>query len=213
MARDGLDMVALAAHKLGGPTGVGALVVRAGMRLRPLQHGGGHERGLRSGTLPVAAIAGFGAAAATAMAERGRAAAALRRLRERLLAGLRALEPDLEVNGDLEDGLPGLLSVRLPARRSEDLLLLLDRAEVACSAGSACASGAATPSHVLLAMGRTPAQARETLRLSLGHASSEADVDAAIRALGGALETLAGSPADAQVPAAPSHAGAARGTP
>jgi cysteine desulfurase len=188
------------------------------MRLRPLLHGGGHERGLRSGTLPVAAIAGFGAAAAAALAERGRAAE-LRGLRERLLAGLRALEPGLEVNGDLADGLPGLLSVRLPERRSEDLLLLLDRAEVACSAGSACASGAATPSHVLLAMGRTPAQARETLRLSLGHASSEADVDTAIRAVHDALEVLARSGADAEVPAtvaaggapaAPSHP-AARG--
>jgi cysteine desulfurase len=191
MPAESIDLLALAAHKLGGPTGVGALVVRAARQLRPLLHGGGQERGLRSGTLPVAAIAGFGAAAAAAMAERERGAAGLVRLRDRLLAGLRALRPDLEVNGDPEGGLPGLLSVRFPGCRSEDLLLLLDRAGVACSAGSACASGAVTPSHVLLAMGRTPAEARETLRFSLGHGSTSADVDAAIDAVGHALQVLA----------------------
>jgi hypothetical protein len=88
-------------------------------------------------------------------------------------------------------GLPGLLSVRFPGRRAEDLLLLLDRQGVACSAGSACASGAVTPSHVLLAMGRGSAEARETVRFSLGHASTEADVDAAVAAVRGALEVLA----------------------
>jgi cysteine desulfurase len=206
---DGIDLLALAAHKLGGPTGVGALVVRAGGTLRPLLHGGGQERGVRSGTLPAAAIAGFGAAAAAALAERQASgfAPALAGLRDRLLAGLRALEPGLVVNGDPgrfigapprgspnpseAAGLPGLLSVRFPGRRAEDLLLLLDRREVACSAGSACASGAVTPSHVLLAMGRGPAEARETVRFSLGHASTEADVGAAVAAVRGALEVLA----------------------
>jgi cysteine desulfurase len=193
MGRDGIDLLALAAHKLGGPTGVGALVVRAGAELRPLLHGGGQERGLRSGTLPAAAIAGFGAAAAAALAEREAPgyAAALAALRARLLAGLRALEPALAVNGDPGSGLPGLLSVRFPGRRAEDLLLLLDRQGVACSAGSACASGAVTPSHVLLAMGREPAEARETVRFSLGHASTEADVDAAVAAVREALRVLA----------------------
>jgi cysteine desulfurase len=195
VGRDGIDLLALAAHKLGGPTGVGALVVRAGATLRPLLHGGGQERGLRSGTLPAAAIAGFGAAAAAALAERQAPgyAAALAGLRDRLLAGLRAHEPALEVNGDPEGGasLPGLLSVRFPGRRAEDLLLLLDRQGIACSAGSACASGAVTPSHVLVAMGRDATQARETVRFSLGHASTEADVDAAVAAVGAALEVLA----------------------
>jgi cysteine desulfurase len=207
MGRDGIDLLALAAHKLGGPTGVGALVVRSGAELRPLLHGGGQERGLRSGTLPAAAIAGFGAAAAAALAEREAPgyAAALAALRGRLLAGLRALEPALAVNGDADgrstgappwgspdpSGLPGLLSVRFPGRRAEDLLLLLDRHGVACSAGSACASGAVTPSHVLLAMGREPAEARETVRFSLGHASTEADVDAAVAAVREAFQVLA----------------------
>jgi cysteine desulfurase len=190
MAADGLDMVSLAAHKLGGPGGVGALVTRAGVQLRPLVHGGGQERGLRSGTVPVASVAGFGAAAELAAQEREEGAATLLRLRERLLGGLRALEPDLEVNGDLDAGLPGLLSVRLPGRRSEDVLLLLDRHGVACSAGSACASGAVGASHVLLAMGRTSVEARETIRLSLGHGSSEADMDAAVEAFRQALAVL-----------------------
>jgi cysteine desulfurase len=192
LAGDGIDLLALAAHKLGGPTGVGALVMRSGTDLRPLLHGGGQERGLRSGTLPAAAIAGFGAAAEAALAERrSGAATALTALRSRLLAGLRALAPELEVNGDPDPGLPGLLSVRFPGRRAEDLLLLLDRHGVACSAGSACASGAVTPSHVLVAMGRSPAEARETVRLSLGHASTQAEVDAAVSAVAQALEVLA----------------------
>jgi cysteine desulfurase len=199
LAADGIDLLALASHKLGGPTGVGALVVRAGTTLRPLVHGGGQERGLRSGTLPAAALAGFGAAAAAALADRhSTAATSLATLRSRLLTGLRTLAPDLEVNGDLGPdpgaGLPGLLSVRFPGRRAEDLLLLLDRHGVACSAGSACASGAVTPSHVLVAMGRDPAAARETVRFSLGHASTQADVDAAVAAVAQALEVLAPAP-------------------
>jgi cysteine desulfurase len=236
MAADGIDLLALASHKLGGPTGVGALVVRSGTTLRPLVHGGGQERGLRSGTLPAAALAGFGAAAAAALADRHTGATTLATLRSRLLTALRALAPDLEVNGhpgpgaggapDLEvngdrdlvaggplgegmggapsgspggrPGLPGLLSVRFPGRRAEDLLLLLDRHGIACSAGSACASGAVTPSHVLVAMGREPAAARETVRFSLGHASTQADVDAAVAAVARALEVLAppGRPLD-----------------
>jgi cysteine desulfurase len=205
LAGDGIDLLALASHKLGGPTGVGALVVRTGTSLRPLLHGGGQERGLRSGTLPAAALAGFGAAAAAALSERqAGTASSLAALRSRLLRGLRALVPDLEVNGTPDPvmagpgapdpsaaGLPGLLSLRLPGRRAEDLLLLLDRHEVACSAGSACASGAVTPSHVLVAMGRDPVEARETVRFSLGHASTQADVDATVAAVAQALEVLA----------------------
>jgi cysteine desulfurase len=154
--------------------------------------GGGQERGLRSGTLPAAAIAGFGAAADAALADRQTdAATTLTTLRTRLLSGLQTLAPDLQLNGDPTPsgaGLPGLLSVRFPGRRAEDLLLLLDRHGVACSAGSACASGAVTPSHVLVAMGRDPADARETIRFSLGHASTQADVDAAVKAARAAFD-------------------------
>jgi cysteine desulfurase len=227
MTADGIDLLAIASHKLGGPTGVGALIVRPGTGLRPLIHGGGQERGLRSGTLPAAALAGFGAAAAAALTDRRTdATTTLTTLRSHLLAGLRTLAPDLEVNGEPDPiggngstpnrnavpspsrpglGLPGLLSVRFPGRRAEDLLLLLDRYGVACSAGSACASGAVTPSHVLVAMGRDPAEARETVRFSLGHASTQADVAAAVAAVAQALEVLApaevrkGSPARREV--------------
>jgi cysteine desulfurase len=208
--RDGIDLLALSAHKLGGPTGVGALVVRNGVELRPLMHGGGHERGLRSGTLPAAAIAAFGAAAEAAQAERKTAPARLRALRDRLLAGLRAAVPELEVNGPAavapERALPGLLSVRLPGCRADDVLLLLDRADVAASAGAACASGATEPSHVQLAMGRTQGQAREALRFSLGHGSTEADVDAAVAAVVTAVRQLTSETPDAEV-----DAGVARG--
>jgi cysteine desulfurase len=210
----GADLVALAAHKLGGPTGVGALVVRQGLDLRPLVHGGGQERGLRSGTLPVAALAGFGTAAAAALAERETHAPRLAGLRARLLAGLRAAEPALTVNGsptggpdqggggtDLGSSLPGLLSVRFGGRRAEDLLLLLDRAGVACSAGSACASGAVTASHVLLAMGRSPSEARETIRFSLGWGSTEADVDEAAAAVAQAVAVLPARPSQEPVAA------------
>jgi cysteine desulfurase len=215
LAGDGVDLLALASHKLGGPTGVGALVVRPGTSLRPLVHGGGQERGLRSGTLPAAALAGFGAAAAAALAERQTGAATtLAAFRSRLLAALRTLVPDLEVNGSPAPaptlgtgqagvGLPGLLSVRFPGRRAEDLLLLLDRHGVACSAGSACASGAVTPSHVLMAMGREVAGARETIRLSLGHASTQADVDAAVAAFAQALAVLAPAGPEAAATRAP----------
>ena len=218
----GADLVALAAHKLGGPTGVGALVVRQGLDLRPLVHGGGQERGLRSGTLPVAALAGFGAAAVAALAERETHAPRLAGLRARLLAGLRTAEPALTVNGsptggpgqgtggppDVGGSLPGLLSVRFPGRRAEDLLLLLDRAGVACSAGSACASGAVTASHVLLAMGRSPAEARETLRFSLGWGSTEADVDEAVAAVADALAVLPTRPS--RQPASATRTGGVR---
>jgi len=238
MAGNGIDLLALAAHKLGGPTGVGALVVRQGTSLRPLLHGGGQERGLRSGTLPAAALAGFGAAAEAALAERQSGAATpLAALRTRLLTGLRALVPTLEVNGTPDPapagppdlgpnatsdpppcgshlptaaGLPGLLSVRFPGWRAEDLLLLLDRHGVACSAGSACASGAVTPSHVLVAMGRDPAQARETVRFSLGHASTEADVDAAVAGVAQALEVLGPASAPASRPDTPVRQAVAR---
>ncbi len=196
ITRDGIDLLAITAHKLGGPPGVGALVVGDGPVLRPLLHGGGHERGRRSGTLPAALLAAFGAAADAARSERGQLTTRLCRLRDQLRAQLTAAVPNLEVNGAAGrpdtngEALPGLLSVRLPGMQAEDLLLLLDRAGISCSTGAACASGAAAPSHVLRAMGRTPAQARETLRFSLGHDSTAADVDAVVTALSDATHRL-----------------------
>lgn len=179
----GVDLAAFAAHKLGGPKGVGALFVRSGIAIEPLLRGGGQERGLRSGTLNVAGIAGFGLAAEVAAKEVDDKTERLRKLRDRLLEGLREQVPDVVVNGDLDRRVAGNLNVCIPGTEGETLLLLLDRAGIACSSGSACASGALDPSHVLLAIGTPKTLAKGSLRFSLGRSSTEEDVDAVLAAL------------------------------
>ncbi|HEX2235040.1 MAG TPA: cysteine desulfurase family protein [Actinomycetota bacterium] len=179
----GVDLAAFAAHKIGGPKGVGALFVRAHTPLEPLLHGGGQERGLRSGTPNVAGIVGFGVACELAAKEVHEKAERVRALRDRLLAGVLAAVPDAVVNGDLEARAPNNLNVSIPGAEGETLLLLLDRAGIACSSGSACASGALDPSHVLLAIGVPRPLALGSLRFSLGATSTEEDVDAVVAAL------------------------------
>jgi len=179
----GVDLAAFAAHKLGGPKGVGALFVRSGVPIEPIVHGGGQERGLRSGTLNVAGIAGFGLAAAIAAKEVDVKSERLAGLRRRLLEGMREIVPDLVVNGAMEHRVAGNLNVCIPGTEGETLLLLLDREQIACSSGSACASGALDPSHVLLAIGTSRALAKGSLRFSLGRASTEHDVEAVLTAL------------------------------
>ena len=179
----GIDLASFSAHKLGGPTGVGALYIRAGVAVAPLLHGGGHERGLRSGTLNAAGIAAFGAAAEVAAAEVHTKAERLLRLRSRLLQGVLAAIPNARVNGDLERRVPGNLNLSFPGASGETLLLLLDAAGIACSSGSACQSGALDPSHVLLAIGLEPRLADGSIRFSLGRASGEEDVDAVLEVL------------------------------
>ncbi len=176
----GLDLASFAAHKLGGPKGIGALFVRSGVRLAPLIHGGGHERGLRSGTPNVAGIAGFGAAAEIAAKEVYAKGEALIALRTELLDGIRRAVPDAIVNGDLTKRIPGNLNVSIPGTEGETLLMLLDQAGIACSSGSACASGALDPSHVLLAIGKDRALAAGSLRLSMGRATTAEDVAAVL---------------------------------
>ena len=183
--RWGVDLAAFAAHKVGGPKGVGALFVRAGVAVEATVHGGGQERGLRSGTLNVAGIAGFGLAAQTAAKEVDEKRERVTALRERLLTGLRDEIPDLVINGSLEARVPGTLSISIPGTEGETLLLLLDQAGIACSSGSACASGAVDPSHVLMAMGVPKKVALGSLRFSLGRPSTRADVDAVLDALPG----------------------------
>ena len=183
--RWGVDLAAFAAHKLGGPKGVGALFVRSGVAVEATVHGGGQERGLRSGTLNVAGIAGFGLAAQTAVKEVDEKQERVGALRDRLLAGLRVEIPDLVVNGTLETRVPGTLSISIPGTEGETLLLLLDQAGIACSSGSACASGAMDPSHVLMAMGVPKKQALGSLRFSLGRPSSMEDVEAVLQVLPG----------------------------
>jgi cysteine desulfurase len=179
----GVDLAAFAAHKVGGPKGVGALFVRSGVALEPVTHGGGQERGLRSGTLNVPGIAGFGVAAEISAKEVDEKQDRLRVMRARLLEGIKDTVPDVVVNGDLERRVAGNLNVCIPRAEGQIMLLLLDQAGIACSSGSACASGAMDPSHVLLAIGVGRALARGSLRFSLGRASTDEDVEAVLAIL------------------------------
>ncbi len=177
----GVDLAAFAAHKHGGPKGVGALFVRSHVPLEPVIHGGGQERGVRSGTLNVAGIAGFAAAAEIAAKEVYEKTDRLRPLRDRLHSGLVEIVPDLVVNGEVERRVAGNLNVCIPRADGETLLLLLDQRGIACSSGSACSSGALDPSHVLLAIGVSKDLAKGSLRFSLGRPSTEEDVDAVLK--------------------------------
>jgi cysteine desulfurase len=186
------DLVAVSAHKFGGPKGVGALVVRRGTAIAPIVHGGGQEAERRSGTHDVAGIVGLAAAAEATV--RGRAATVerVRGLRDRLLDALHAALPPGAVTetGDRSAKVAGNAHVRITGVESEALLVLLDDAGVCASAGSACASGAVEPSHVLTAMGIERQDALGALRLSLGPATTEADVDRAAKAIADAVARL-----------------------
>jgi cysteine desulfurase len=186
-AASGADALSMTGHKLGGPPGAGALLLRRSVACVPLQHGGGQERDVRSGTLDVPGVVGLAAATRLALARREETVARVDMLRAELVAGLRAAVPDAVVNGHPDERLPGIAHVTFPGCEGDALLMLLDARGVECSTGSACSVGVAQPSHVLLAMGASPAEARGSLRFSLGHDSSAADVDAAVEAVGPAV--------------------------
>lgn len=177
----GLDAMTVTAHKLGGPVGVGALVIRREVEPVPLLHGGGQERDLRSGTIGVALIAAFAKAVEVTLARQAETTARIEALRTRLVDGLARAVPDAIVNGDPEPGaghrLPNIAHVTFPGCEGDAMLMLLDAQGIECSTGSACAAGVPQPSHVLLAMGYDERAARGSLRFSLGHTSTEADVD------------------------------------
>jgi cysteine desulfurase len=175
----GADLLALTAQKFGGPRGAGALWVKPGLPLAPLL-GGSQERGRRAGTENLPGIAGLGAAIEVAAARVAEEARRLTALRDRLEAGLLAAVPAARVNGAGARRLPNTLSVTLPGVDAEALLIALDLEGVCASAGSACHSGSSKPSPVLAAMGLSPAEARATLRLSLGWTSSDDDVARAV---------------------------------
>ena len=179
----GVDLAAFAAHKLGGPKGVGALYVRSAVPVEAIIHGGGQERGVRSGTLNVAGIAGFGVAAEIAARELTDKVKRVAALRGRMWDGIKSSLDRVHLNGDPERRIPGTLNVAFEGTEAETLLLLLDQAGIACSAGSACQSGAIDPSHVLKAMGVRRDRAIGSLRFSLGRGSTEADVDALLAVL------------------------------
>ncbi len=187
-ASSGVDALTLTAHKLGGPYGVGALVAARSLEMTPLLHGGGQERGVRSGTLDVPAVAAFAAAVEIAVREQAAYSERLRGLRDDLVRRVREVVPDVVLNGDPVERLPGNAHLTFPGCEGDSLLMLLDHQGVQCSTGSACSAGVPQPSHVLLAMGRSAAEARGSLRFSLGHTSAQADVDAVVAAIGPAVE-------------------------
>ncbi len=192
-AASGAQALTLTGHKLGGPLGVGALLLAKPkepvfLDPVPLMHGGGQEREVRSGTLDAPAIAGFAAAVQAAVAEREAEARRLAELRDRLIEAVRTAVPDAILNGDPVDRLPGNAHFSFPGCEGDALLMLLDARGIACSTGSACSAGVSQPSHVLMAMGTGAERARGSLRFSLGHTSTEADVKALAEAIGPVVE-------------------------
>ncbi|GIF03032.1 cysteine desulfurase family protein [Actinoplanes siamensis] len=187
-AGSGVAALTLTGHKLGGPVGVGALVLGRDVACTPLLHGGGQERDVRSGTLDTPGVVAFAVAVETTVRAREQYAERVAALRDELVRRVLAAVPDAIHNGDAEHRLPGNAHFSFPGCEGDALLLLLDAKGIYCSTGSACSAGVAQPSHVLLAMGADDARARSSLRFSLGHDSTEADLDALLAALPGAVE-------------------------
>jgi len=188
-AASGLAALSITAHKFGGPTGTGALLLRRDTACVPLLHGGGQERDVRSGTVDVAGAVAMATAADIAVGSMDSTAARLRALRDRLIDGVLESIDDVHLNGARgEHRLPGNSHFTFRGCEGDSLLMLLDANGVECSTGSACTAGVAQASHVLLAMGSDAELARGSLRLSLGHTSTGEDVDAALRVLPAAVE-------------------------
>ena len=179
-AASGADALTVTAHKLGGPVGVGALILGRGVDPVPVLHGGGQERDVRSGTLDTPAIRAFAVAAAVCAKRRAEEAERMAALRDDLVRQVLAAVPDAVLNGPPPGPgrLPGNAHFSFPGCEGDALLMLLDANGIACSTGSACTAGVAEPSHVLLAMGADDSRARGSLRFSLGHTSAQPDVDA-----------------------------------
>jgi cysteine desulfurase len=184
-----VDLMSFSAHKSYGPKGIGALYVRRKPRVRiePQIHGGGHERGMRSGTLPVHQIVGMGEAFHIARAEMAFENARLRRLRDRLLTGLRAIE-ETHVNGNLERRVVHNLNVSFAFVEGESLMMAIK--DLAVSSGSACTSASLEPSYVLRAIGRPDELAHSSIRFSLGRSTTEAEIDRAVALLTVAVQKL-----------------------
>jgi cysteine desulfurase len=189
-AASGLDAMTVTGHKVGGPYGVGALVLRREQAPVPLLHGGGQERNVRSGTLDAPAVAAFAVAGTLAAQRHADFARTTGALRDDLVAQVRAAVPTAILNGDPTPAgrLPANAHFSFPGCEGDSLLLLLDAQGIECSTGSACTAGVPQPSHVLLAMGSDPDLARGSLRFSLGHTSTQADVDQLAKAIGPAVE-------------------------
>ncbi|MFD7688293.1 cysteine desulfurase family protein [Streptomyces sp. NPDC059781] len=189
-AASGLAAMTVSGHKIGGPYGIGALLLGREHTPVPVLHGGGQERHVRSGTLDVPAVASFATAGRLAAEQQEWFAREIGKLRDDLVAAVREAVPEAVLGGDPAPGgrLPANAHFTFPGCEGDSLLLLLDAQGIECSTGSACTAGVAQPSHVLLATGVDPDLARGTLRFSLGHTSTEADVEALAKAIGPAVE-------------------------
>ena len=177
----GLTALSISAHKVGGPVGVGALILEKGLDIPALLHGGGQEREIRSGTINTAAICAFAAALTNYPS------AEISKLKEQLIAGIKERIPGAMINTPT-NSLPGIVNASFPGTKGETLLLLLDMEGIACSTGSACSAGVHRPSHVLIAMGRSEEEAIGTLRFSLGANSNESEVKRVLEVLPGIVE-------------------------
>ncbi|WP_329057477.1 cysteine desulfurase family protein [Amycolatopsis sp. NBC_01480] len=186
-AESGAAALTLTGHKLGGPYGVGALLLGRDTACVPVLHGGGQERSVRSGTLDVPAIVSFAVAVRASVEAREEYAARVEKLRDELIDAVLREVPDAILNGGSGDRLPGHAHFTFPGSAGDSLLMLLDAKGIECSTGSACTAGVAQPSHVLLAMGADAAAARGSLRFSLGHTSTLDDVTALAREIGGVV--------------------------
>jgi len=173
----GATSATISAHKIGGPLGVAALILKRGIDITPVLHGGGQERDLRSGTLNSPSIVAFAVAAKWASEHREENYSRISGLRSLLAKKVLAAVPDSRVNGSALEMLPGILNITFPGTESDSLLLMLDNAGIATSTGSACSAGVQRPSHVLLAMGLEEREVRASLRFSLGTSTTEAEVN------------------------------------
>ena len=175
----GVFAMTISAHKIGGPVGVGALILKKGVDITPVLHGGGQERDIRSGTLNAAGIVAFVAGAQSALRDLDSHSSRVRQLRSKLIAAVQDEIPNATVNGVLDDEktLPGIANISFPETESDALLVLFDAEGIACSTGSACSAGVQEASHVLMAMGLSEKEARSSLRFSLGTANTDGDIE------------------------------------
>jgi cysteine desulfurase len=186
----GVHLLSISAHKFCGPKGVGALYIRKGTHLAPLMYGGHSERDRRPGTEDVAAIAGMGKAAELALTGMRKESERVRALRDRLEQGLLARVPHSWVNGARAPRVPNTANLTFPFIEGESMVIALDLKGIACSTGAACSSGALEPSHVLMALGLAPEDARATLRVSLGHETTEEEIGFALETIPAVIERL-----------------------
>ena len=184
----GVTAASISAHKVGGPLGIAALILKRGLDLTPILHGGGQEREIRSGTLNAPAIVAFTAAAEYAIANRDHNFKKVRELRDYFISELGRTLPDVVINSAIDPALPGVVNASFPGTESDALLLLLDGEGISASAGSACNAGVPRPSHVLLALGLTESQAYSSLRLSIGISNTKSEIDQVIAVMPSVVE-------------------------